>query len=84
MGIKLLVKKDRDKNEYRHYLQEYKLTKADPDVAITWLTSDDTLCPEHTSYLVEYTNATTDDIDSINYITGSSEITFGKAGRVDV
>lgn len=81
MGIKLLVKKDRDKNEYRHYLQEYKLTKIDPNVFISW---SDGLCPEHASYLVEYTNATAEDIDSITYITGSSGFTFGKAGRVDV
>lgn len=82
MGIKLLVKKDRDKNEYRHYLQEYKLTKKDPSVSYPY--ADDGLCPEHASYLVEYTNATAEDIDSIAYITGSSEFTFGKAGRVDV
>lgn len=78
MGIKLLVKKDRDKNEYRHYLQEYELTEENPSVSI----SDDGLCPEHTSYLVEYTNVTTEDIDSITYTTGSSEFTFGKAGRL--
>lgn len=80
MGIKLLVKKDRDKNEYRHYLQEYELTGENPSVSVY----DDGLCPEHVSYLVEYTNVTAEDIDSITYITGSSEFTFGKAGRVDV
>jgi hypothetical protein len=78
MGIKLLVIKDRDKNEYRHYLQEYNLTKDNTSVSI----SDDGLCPEHVSYLVEYTNATAEDIDSIIYISGSSEFTFGKAGRL--
>lgn len=81
MGIKLLVKKDRDKNEYRHYLQEYELTGKDPSVSISY---SDNLCPEHVSYLVKYTNATAEDIDSITYTTGSSEFTFGKAGRVDV
>lgn len=78
MGIKLLVKKDRDKNEYRHYLQEYELTKDNPSVSI----SDDGLCPKHVSYLVEYTNATAEDIDCIIYISGSSEFTFGKVGRL--
>lgn len=78
MGIKLLVKKDREKNEYRHYLQEDKCWYGRTSIA-----SED-LCPEHTSYIVEIYNNSNNNIDSITYMTGTSENTFGKAGRVDV
>lgn len=78
MGIKLLVKKDREKNEYRHYLQEFKCF-----YGRTSISSED-LCPEHTSYIVEIYNDSNEHIKSITYMIGTSENTFGKAGRVDV
>lgn len=82
MGIKLLVMKDRDKNEYRHYLQEYE----------AWWSgridiSDDGLCPEHNAYIVEilYTHRNplnAKPIDYIEYLTGTTNLVFGKAGKV--
>lgn len=79
MGIKLLVMKDRDKNEYRHYLQEYEARWAEHiDI------SDDGLCPEHNAYVVEIWNNKSEPIDSIEFLTGTTDLVFGKAGRIDV
>lgn len=79
MGIKLLVKKDREKNEYRHYLQEYECFYGRLNISY-----GENLCPEHPSYIVEIYNNSNEHIKSITYMTGTSENTFGKAGRVDV
>jgi hypothetical protein len=78
MGIKLLVMKDRDKNEYRHYLQEYEARWGE-----TINVSDDGLCPEHNTYIVEIQNNKNVSIDYIEYLTGTTDLVFGKAGRVD-
>lgn len=78
MGIKLLVMKDRDKNEYRHYLQEYEAFEGK-----TINVSDDGLCPEHNTYIVEIQNNKNVTIDCIEYLTGTTDLVFGKAGRVD-
>jgi hypothetical protein len=76
MGIKLLVMKDRDKNEYRHYLQEYEAWR-DNTINI----SDDGLCPEHNAYIVEICNCKSEWMDYIEYLTGTTSLMFGKAGR---
>lgn len=78
MGIKLLVMKDRDKNEYRHYLQEYEAFQSK-----TINVSDDGLCPEHNTYIVEIQNNKDVAVDYIEYLTGTTDLVFGKAGRVD-
>lgn len=78
MGIKLLVMKDRDKNEYRHYLQEYEASDSE-----TIDISDDGLCPEHNTYIVEIWNNKDEPIDSIEFLTGTTDLVFGKVGRID-
>ena len=78
MGIKLLMMKDREKNEYRHYLQEY----------FSWLfmgepinISDDGICPEHDAYLVDIIYEDDQPINYIEYLTNTTSLEFGKAGR---
>lgn len=77
MGIKLLVVKDRDSNQYRHYLQEFVIEE-ETSVCV----EEDGLCPEHTSYLVEIVNGNGSAIVSFKYVTGTSVNTFGKAGKI--
>lgn len=74
MGIKLLVIKNQDDNQYRHYLQEYKGN----EIFIT----DSNLCEDHTSYIVEIVNTSGEIVDCITFTTGTTNLVFGRAGRL--